>query len=154
MTLKYIETKIKTTDSKIKTKLLTNCTELGNYVTSAITLKRGKFTKLSIYECDWKDFNSEEEPDLVTGGKKVPLKDNDYKIILTTGASDDTKLQNIYDLAGNVWEWTLEAIRNNIRAVRGGGYDIEYIEYSRPDARSFTYPNIRDSYHGSRLTIY
>lgn len=52
LTLKYIETKIKTTDSKIKTKLLTNCTELGNYVTSAITLKRGKFTKLSIYECD------------------------------------------------------------------------------------------------------
>ena len=71
-----------------------------------------------------------------------------------TGSKDEYRIKNIYDLAGNVWEWTLEAIRNNIRAVRGGGYDIEYIEYSRPDARSFTYPNTRDAYHGSRLTIY
>lgn len=43
-----------------------------------------------------------------------------------TGSKDEYRIKNIYDLAGNVWEWTLEAIRNNIRAA----------------------------YHGSRLTIY
>lgn len=71
-----------------------------------------------------------------------------------TGSKDEYRIKNIYDLAGNVWEWTLEASGNNIRTVRGGGYDIEYTVYSRPDARSFTYPNTRDAYHGSRLIIY
>lgn len=29
-------------------------------------------------------------------------------ILLTTGASEKFNKQGIYDLAGNVWEWTLE----------------------------------------------
>ncbi len=74
----------------------------------------------------------------------------------STGSRDEYRVKNIYDLAGNVWEWTLEASSNNIRTVRGGGYDIGNvnIEYSRPDVRSLTYPNTGEAYHGSRLTIY
>lgn len=43
-------------------------------------------------------------------------------VLLTTGASDTCKKMNIYDLAGNVWEWTLE-YSSNIDipcALRGG----------------------------------
>ncbi len=42
-------------------------------------------------------------------GKKLS-KDNNNKddTLLSTGASETTKKLNIYDLAGNCWEWTLE----------------------------------------------
>ena len=45
-------------------------------------------------------------------------------ILLTAGASDDTKKMNIYDFAGNEWEWTLEKTSDSSRpcARRGGDY--------------------------------
>ena len=44
------------------------------------------------------------------------------KILLTTGASEETNKMNIYDFAGNEWEWTLEKTSgsNYPCAVRGG----------------------------------
>ncbi len=39
-----------------------------------------------------------------------------------TGSSENWKANNIYDLAGNVWEWTQEADFTIGRAGRGGGY--------------------------------
>ena len=33
---------------------------------------------------------------------------------------------NIYDLAGNLFEWTLKAYSNNIRTYRGGSADTYY----------------------------
>ena len=43
-------------------------------------------------------------------------------ILLSTGASDDFSKQGIYDLAGNVWEWTLEytSYSSIPCALRGG----------------------------------
>ena len=45
-------------------------------------------------------------------------------VLLTTGASDDTKKMNIYDFAGNEGEWTLEKTTNSYCpcALRGGCY--------------------------------
>ena len=39
-----------------------------------------------------------------------------------TGSSENWKANNIYDLAGNVWEWTQEANYTGSRADRGGNY--------------------------------
>ena len=45
-------------------------------------------------------------------------------ILLTTGSSENFSLMNIYDLAGNVWEWTLEKTFEDRYpcARRGGGF--------------------------------
>ena len=41
---------------------------------------------------------------------------------INTGSNDAYKLNNIYDLAGNVSEWTMETDNSNSRILRGGGY--------------------------------
>ena len=40
----------------------------------------------------------------------------------TTGRSEYWKTNNIYDLAGNTWEWTQETYQSTDSVYRGGGY--------------------------------
>ena len=46
-----------------------------------------------------------------------------------TGYSEYWKANNIYDLAGNWWEWTQEAYSTYGRAYRGGSYDHDGSDY-------------------------
>ena len=69
-----------------------------------------------------------------------------------TGYSEYWKANNIYDIAGNCWEWTQEAYFTFSRADRGGGYDsngsscpASYRSYS--DAVRSYYSYIRFSSH-------
>ena len=116
LVLKYIETKNATT----KSNLTTDSTKIGNYYNSAFTLNRGKFAKYNELS-DWKAYNSEEEPTLVTGSQKQAQSSKSNAILLTTGATEATNLQNIYDIAGNVLEWTLEFYDTSNPCVRRGG---------------------------------
>ena len=131
LTLKYIEEKTvelaeeankDTVRADIKSKLTSNSTTIGNYYNSEFTLNRGKFATYNDLS-DWKSYNSEEKQTLVTGSQKQAQSSNSNAILLTTGATDATNLQNIYDIAGNVWEWTREIYAtSNPCVVRGGCY--------------------------------
>ena len=76
-------------------------------------------------------------------------------MLLTTGAIKEAKTLNIYDLAGNVWEWTLEKSPNiNTPCVhRGGGFSVEGYNYT---AATRHYHTINDTLHryGFRATLY
>ena len=122
LVLKYIETKNATT----KSNLISDSTTIGNYYNSAFTLTRGKFAQYGALS-KWYNFNSEEKTTLVTGGKKEKQSSAENGILLTTGATEATRLQNIYDIAGNVWEWTREfcSVNDLPYVTRGGGYDSD-----------------------------
>ena len=52
-------------------------------------------------------------------------KKSDAFVLLTTGADENFSLMNIYDIAGNVWEWTLEFENFSHPCVfRGGSAQI------------------------------
>ena len=42
--------------------------------------------------------------------------------LINTGSKEETKANNIYDLAGNVCEWTTEAALPDYQVSRGGAY--------------------------------
>ena len=76
-------------------------------------------------------------------------------ILLTTGASDETNKMNIYDLAGNEWEWTLEhatLVNNRPCAIRGGCYSNSdsVVPFSSRD----DYGTTSSNYIGFRSVIY
>ena len=41
---------------------------------------------------------------------------------IPAGSAEYTKTNNIYDMAGNVWDWTTEAYSTSYRVYRGGSY--------------------------------
>ena len=66
------------------------------------------------------------------------------------GAGD--RLNNVYDLLGNRYEWTQEAISTSARVYRGGYYSSSY----SPSHRGSYGPTSTNSsgYGGSRLSLY
>ena len=75
-----------------------------------------------------------------------------------TGSSENWKANNIYDLAGNCWEWTQEAGSTDGRAYRGGyynGYGSNYpasaCSFNNPDLNN--YDNRRFSSHFNNKVI-
>ena len=77
---------------------------------------------------------------------------------LNTGKTTFTMANNIYDLAGNVWEWTQEASDTSHRAGRGGVYSYNgsggpasYRYSSNPDISG--YGNKRFSSHFNNKVI-
>ena len=70
-----------------------------------------------------------------------------------TGYSESWKANNIYDFAGNCWEFTQEAQLTFRRAVRGGYY---YSIGSEDPAsiRNYYPPTFTYEYYGSRPTLY
>lgn len=58
---------------------------------------------------------------------------------IPAGSAEYTKTNNIYDMAGNVWEWTTEAYSTDVRVDRGGGCNNDGFYYPMAD-RGDSYP--------------
>ena len=95
------------------------------------------------YNSTFKYINSskEEVEKLVNSSEKIPA-----------GSTEYTKTKNIYDLAGNVWEWTAEADSTG-RIRRGGNYNNNG-DYYRVSYRYNYYPSNRNGSVGFRSRLY
>ena len=112
LVLKYLETK-----GTSQADLTTDSTSWGNYFDNLwnITNANSKYAILNTSNYTLGDWMS----------GAYGAKGSSKSILLSTGASDTFSKQGIYDLAGNVWEWTLEytSYSSFPCASRGGGYN-------------------------------
>ena len=72
---------------------------------------------------------------------------------IPTGSAEYTKANNIYDLAGNVRDWTMEADSTDSRVYRGGYYYNNGGNYPA-DYRYYSIPTNSYSFYGCRSALY
>ena len=86
-------------------------TAWGNYKdASSFEVNRGAYAVLDTSNSTLGNFNNVEN---------TYSKTEDIAILLTTGATERNSAKNIYDVAGNCYEWTTESYSSNERIVRG-----------------------------------
>lgn len=76
-------------------------------------------------------------------------KEKSKGFLILTGSAEYAKINNIYDMAGNAWEWTTEAYSTYNRVSRGG----DYINNGYPMASRDTYYGPSVSY-SCRVALY
>ena len=141
LVLKYLETK-----GTSQMDLKTDSTSWGNYINNAWNITNSN-SKYAIYDDKLENF------DWTSGA--YGIKDSDTMVLLSTGASDDFSKQGIYDLAGNVWEWTLEYASDSRYpcAIRGGYYNLSGNLYPAAYRGNHSTTNFLNTF-GFRVVLY
>ena len=93
----------------------------GNYIDSSFLIENGQYTKQGLAE-NPNSFKAYTES--TSGYVENSTKLKNSGVVLTTGATKINMRMNIYDLAGNVAEWTLEknSRTNYSSCVHRGSY--------------------------------
>ncbi len=103
--------------------------------------------------CNWLDNSGFSITDSSTWGNYSNNTVYGHGSKQNTGYSESWKANNIYDFAGNCFEFTQEAKSTSIRAGRGGYYG-DNGSSSLASSRGSYFPTIASSYFGSRPTLY
>ena len=107
--------------------LISDSTTIGNYYNSTFQLSQtGQYAVYSNYSLSstWNPSTKSTTNFVDSSRNKIAQSSNRNGILVTTGTSETNKVMNIYDIAGNVDEWTLESPSSDINqcASRGGSY--------------------------------
>ena len=148
----FIDTKVVTENQVNKTE---GSTVFGNYVDHVI--KAGDLNsgaKYAIYTGHpTYNIGSYQDVTYGTDGKSTSTKASGTRWLLTTGALKVANVNNIYDMAGNMLEWSMEGRSTNRRSPRGGdfyplgaGYPVASRDYNSPDVAYY--------YNGFRPALY
>ena len=97
---------------------VTDSTTWGNYSNSeTFEITRGSYAVYDTSNYTLGSFNN-------VGSKYSKMKDT--SILLTTGATERNCSKNIYDVAGNCFEWTTESYSSGYRVSRGRRFLLQW----------------------------
>lgn len=135
LVLKYIEV----SKSKGKTEIINDSSEWANYNKSEFSITKGMYLSNGSWENVADSY----------------LKRANISVLLSTGATDRNATLNIYDLAGNVEEWTLETSKiDSVSSIaRGGTYEADSDKCTASNREIKSYSN--SNYNiGFRVALY
>ena len=89
----------------------------------------------------------------VNSSGSTATKNENSSTRIPTGSAEYTKANNIYDLAGNVRDWTMEALSTYYRVYRGGVYSYNGGSYPA-DSRYGSFPTYSYDVYGCRSALY
>ena len=137
LVLKYLETK-----GTAQADLKSDSTKWGNYNNNLYNIINVNSKYSADYGSSWKK-------------QAYGRKTSNSSILLSTGASDTFNKQGIYDLAGNVWEWTLERTSDtsNPCTLCGGRYHSNGGDHPA-SFRGYNSTSYGDSSIGFRVSLY
>ena len=117
-------------------------------------IETGSKTKEQIADdsTSWGNYSNATFEYVNSSGSTAPKNENSSTRI-PTGSTEYTKANNIYDLAGNVWDWTMEAFGSSYRACRGGCYSNDG-DGNPADGRHINNPTNSNNYYGCRAMLY
>ena len=109
--------------------IATNSTKYGNYINSNFLLTDSLY---AIYKYNWTTSILINPSEYKKGTIEIPARSRTEEQTLyeiATGSTENTKVLNIYDMAGNVWEWRTEEGNNDSKTgiskyaiLRGGAH--------------------------------
>ena len=115
--------------------IATNGIDYGNFINSSISLTDALYATYKINYTNW-DITSWPSK-YQKGTIEIPARSQSGEQTLyeiATGSTDKTKVLNIYDMAGNMFEWTTEVGNHDAgtsatqhAVIRGGGFHGSYI---------------------------
>ena len=123
-------------------------TKWGNYLNTEITLVSGKYRAIS-------SDGSETSSNVWTDGAGFKTNTS-TRYLLTTGSSEEVKQKNLYDVAGNLWEWTQEASfydLNRNYMLRGGCISDSYSNFPACYRYGYT-AHLTSTAYGFRPALY
>ena len=123
-TLRWMQT---STDEKVKN-FPTNSATYGNYNDNTL---------------EYKESENGETKTQVTSSSVIP-----------TGGSEATRINNIYDMAGNIYDWSIATYNVRYRVISGGAYNVTGIASPSYHNKDFGTPTTSSYVIGSRSTLY
>ena len=138
--------------------LTSNSTTIGNYRDSVFQLSQtGKYAVFSnsSLSSTWNPSTTSTTNFVDSSRNKVAQSSDGNGILVTTGTSEKNKVMNIYDIAGNVWEWTLEETSDtsNPCAHRGGCF-LDTGSYRPAAYRSYVSAGNSYGFLGFRVSLF
>ena len=137
--------------------LTSNSTTIGNYSDSTFQLSQtGKYATYSNWTLSstW-NLATAATANLVDSSRNKLAQSRGNGILVTTGTSEKNKVMNIYDVAGNVIEWTLEKTSITDFPCAGRGGSCPYTGSSDPAAyRDCDTTGYSHSYIGFRVSLF
>ena len=138
--------------------LTSNSKKIGNYMDSTFQLSQtGKYATISngTLSSTWNPSTTATTNFVDSSRNKIAQSSYGNGVLVTTGTSEKNKVMNIYDIAGNVWEWTLEKTPNTVSpCARRGGHFSNTGSFNPATYRSNGSTGSSDDVTGFRVSLF